>query len=240
MATVSRKQREIQQRETLILDVARDMLVTDGYLGMTMDRIAAACEYSKGTIYNHFPNKEEVVAALGVQTMNLRTGLFARASTFNGNSRERMMAIGVALELFVRLYPSDFQALAIIQASSVRAKTSQQRQQELRACDNRCMSIVTGIVRDGISQGDLVLPADNAAEQLAFGLWSLNYGAYTLMGSDIPLDELGITNPFETAHINSQKLLDGYAWQPLSDQWDYDATEQRIHQEVFSDEYQQL
>ena len=146
MATVSRKQREIQQREALILGVARDMLVTEGYLGMTMDRIAAACEYSKGTIYNHFPNKEEVVAALAIQTMNRRSDLFARASTFGGKTRERMMAVGVSLELFVRLYPKDFRALSVIQASSIREKTSHERQHALQACDNRCMSIVTGIL----------------------------------------------------------------------------------------------
>lgn len=240
MNTLSRKQREIEQRETLILDVAKDMLLHDGYLGMTMDRIAEACEYSKGTIYNHFPNKEEIVAELGLRTMNLRTDLFARGSAFKGRTRERMMGVGTGLELFVRLYPREFQALSIIQATSVREKTSEERQQALRACDNRCMGIVAGIVHDAVSQSDLMLQDGITPEQLSFGLWSMNYGAYSLMGSDIPLKELGVGDPFEVAHKCSQMLLDGYRWQPLSTDWDFDETEARIRAEVFSDEFARL
>jgi AcrR family transcriptional regulator len=240
MATATRKQRDMEQREALILKVAQEMLVVDGYLGMTMDRIATQCEYSKGTIYNHFPNKEEVVAALAVQTMNLRADLFNRASTFGGKSRERMAAVGYSLELFVRLYPHQFKALSIIQAASVRQKTSDERQQALQACDNRCMAIVTGIVRDGIAQGDLVLPAGTTSEHLTFGLWTMNYGAYTVMGTDIPLAELGIDDPFQVTHRNSQLLLDGYDWRPLSSEWDYEATITRISKEIFSDEMLQL
>jgi AcrR family transcriptional regulator len=240
MATATRKQREINQREKLILDVALEMLVRDGYLGMTMDRIAAGCEYSKGTIYNHFPNKEEVVAALAVQTMNLRSDLFARASTFSGNSRERMAAVGVSLEMFIRLYPRQFKALSIIQAAAVRQKTSDERQRALQACDNRCMSIVTGIVRDAVAQGDLNLPDNTTPEYLTFGLWTMNYGAYTVMGTDVPLADLGIDDPFRVTHQNSQLFLDGYGWRPLSTTWDYEATMSRISKEIFSDEVQQL
>ena len=240
MTTLTRKQRELEQRETLILDVAKDMLLRDGYLGMTMDRIAESCEYSKGTIYNHFPNKEEIVAELGLRTMNLRTDLFARGSALKGLTRERMMGVGTGLELFVRLYPREFQALSIIQAASVREKTTAQRQQALRACDNRCMGIVAGIVRDAVSQSDLVLHDGITPEKLSFGLWSMNYGAYSLMGSDIPLQELGVDDPFEVAHKCSHMLLDGYGWQPLSTEWDFDKTEARIREEIFSDEFAQL
>ena len=67
METLSRKQREIQEREALILEVAREMLLERGYLGVTMDRIAQAIEYSKGTVYQHFSSKEDVLVALAGQ-----------------------------------------------------------------------------------------------------------------------------------------------------------------------------
>ena len=40
------------------------MLLERGYLGLTMDRIAKATEYSKGTIYHHFSSKEVLLEAL--------------------------------------------------------------------------------------------------------------------------------------------------------------------------------
>jgi curli biogenesis system outer membrane secretion channel CsgG len=42
--TLTRKQREIQGREGRILEVARTMIVEDGYHGLSMDRIAEALE----------------------------------------------------------------------------------------------------------------------------------------------------------------------------------------------------
>jgi hypothetical protein len=40
MATSARRLRDIQQREELILDMARGMLLESAYLGLNMDRIA--------------------------------------------------------------------------------------------------------------------------------------------------------------------------------------------------------
>ena len=54
MATSARKQREVKERERHLLDVARGMLIAQGYSGLSMDRLAEATEFSKGTIYQHF------------------------------------------------------------------------------------------------------------------------------------------------------------------------------------------
>ncbi len=64
---MTRKQREIRQREAYLLDVARKMLMEHGFSGLSMDRLAEATEYSKGTVYQHFSTKEDLVAALAVR-----------------------------------------------------------------------------------------------------------------------------------------------------------------------------
>src|SRR5277367_6090373 len=84
VSTLTRKQREVHQRELMLLDVARKMLVEDGYAGLKLDRLAEATEYSKGTVYQHFSTKEDLVTALALQTMERRTLLFARAAAFKG------------------------------------------------------------------------------------------------------------------------------------------------------------
>ena len=57
------------------------MLLEKGYLGLTMDRIADEAEYSKGTIYQHFTCKEEIVAALGIRSAKKR-----QVNSFRGAS----------------------------------------------------------------------------------------------------------------------------------------------------------
>jgi len=85
MSTLTRKQREIQQREEMLLDVARKMLIEQGYAGLSMDRIAESTEYSKGVIYQHFSSKEDLVTAMAVQSLSRRVEYFARAASFKEN-----------------------------------------------------------------------------------------------------------------------------------------------------------
>ncbi len=226
--TQTRKQREIAERHQLILDAARRLLLERGYVGLSMDRIAAAIEYSKGTIYQHFSCKEEVVFALAIQTAEQRYALFARAATLPGRPRERMMALGVAAELFFERWPDHFLAEQTALAA-VREKVSPARQGELHVCQANCMGIASGIVRDAVAAGDLVLPEGRTAEALSFGLWAMSLGAFTFLSCHSgPTDHLGLgADPLEALRRNQHRLLDGYGWRPLTEEWDYDSTRAR-------------
>ena len=179
MGTLSRKQREIQQREARILEVARQMLAEGGYLGLNMDRIAAKMEYAKGTIYQHFRNKEEIIIALANETLARRTEMFARAAAFTGRSRERMVAMGVAYQLYVRLHPDHSDLEQIVGAPSIWEKTSPEAREKMQACKGRCIGIIDGVIRDAIAQGDLELPEPVTPDDLRFGLWALARGRQT-------------------------------------------------------------
>ena len=56
------KLREV--RAGLILDVAEEVLAEKGYHDTSMDEIAARTGVAKGTLYQHFPGKEDLVFAL--------------------------------------------------------------------------------------------------------------------------------------------------------------------------------
>lgn len=62
--TVPRKEREKLARQKEILNAARELFVSNGYADTTLDDIAKKAEFGKGTIYNYFNNKEELVAAI--------------------------------------------------------------------------------------------------------------------------------------------------------------------------------
>lgn len=240
MQTLTRKQREIQDREVRILDVARRMLVDGGYLGLSMDAIAAELEYSKGTIYNHFPCKEEIIIALAVQTLEQRTEMFLRAASAAGEPRKRLSGIGAASELFVRLHPDHLAVEQLVRLASIWDKTSENRRKTMHAAESRCMGIVAGIVRDGIAQGHLTLPEDLAPEELVFGLWSQTFGAYSIIASSDGLQDHGVIEPYNAIRKNINMMLDGYQWTPLSMDYDYLALFERQMAEIFPDEYQQI
>ncbi|MDZ4270904.1 MAG: TetR/AcrR family transcriptional regulator [Mycobacterium sp.] len=47
-----------------ILDAGQDMLITHGYDGASTNRIAAAAGISPGSLYQYFPNKDAIAAAV--------------------------------------------------------------------------------------------------------------------------------------------------------------------------------
>lgn len=238
MVTMSRKQREREEREVKILDLARGMLQEVGYLGLSMDRIATQMEYSKGTIYQHFQNKEEIILALANQALETRLGMFQVAASWSGAScsRDRMAAIGAAAEKFVEQYPHHFGVEQIVRSASIWEKTSEERRQFMHSCEARCMEIVGGIMRDGLAHGDLELPQGRTAEDMVFGLWAMNFGAYTIITSSDSLEENGIRNPIAALRHNQNLMLDGYHWQPLYGERDYDSVMDQVKREVFGDE----
>jgi AcrR family transcriptional regulator len=236
MEKVARRKRELAQRESLFLDIARRILLKDGYHGLTMARIAETAEYSKGTIYQHFACKEEVIMALVTRGLERRIGMMERAAAFNGNPRERVVALGEATELFVRLYPDDLRIYFLSNTEAIAQKASEQFVWNLRRCAHRSFGLVTGIVRDAIAQGDLVLPDGITPEHVAFALRALTDGAYSTTMGWVPARELGIPQPIEAVKSVSLVLCDGYGWRPLSTEWDYAATRRRVWEEVFPGE----
>ena len=125
--TLTRKQREIQSREGRILEVARSMIVQDGYHGLSMDRIAEALEYSKGTIYQHFSCKEEILMALVNQAMERRLDLFRRAAAFRGVRENASRPSARRANCSFSSIRTTFTSSMLIRISSVREKTSEQR-----------------------------------------------------------------------------------------------------------------
>ncbi|MHC4937834.1 MAG: TetR/AcrR family transcriptional regulator [Planctomycetota bacterium] len=236
MTTISRKQREIQEREELILDVARRMLLERGYLGVTMDRIAQEIEYSKGTVYQHFSSKEDVLVALAGSNIKVRADLFTRAAAFKGPTRERLWAIGVADDLFVRLYPNHWQAEHIVRAASIQSKATRERLMALESTEMVCFTAVSGIIRDAIANGDLEVEDETTPEDLSFGLWAMSFGGHFIMASNPNLDAKGMGETDRALRRNYNALLDGYGWKPLSHEIDYTAAQSRILEEVFPEE----
>ena len=60
----SLKEKQRQEREALILQAAEEVLMEKGYYETSIDEIAARVGIAKGTVYLHFPSKEDLVVAI--------------------------------------------------------------------------------------------------------------------------------------------------------------------------------
>jgi AcrR family transcriptional regulator len=60
----SLKEKQLGEREALLLQVAEEVLMEKGYYETSIDEIAARVGIAKGTVYLHFPSKEDLVIAI--------------------------------------------------------------------------------------------------------------------------------------------------------------------------------
>jgi AcrR family transcriptional regulator len=61
MTHTERRQRRKDEIRSRIVETARELFAVEGYEAVTMRRVAEAIDYSAGTIYLHFPDKESLI-----------------------------------------------------------------------------------------------------------------------------------------------------------------------------------
>ncbi|GCE25214.1 hypothetical protein KDA_06980 [Dictyobacter alpinus] len=65
----SLKEKQRQEREALILQVAEEVFLERGYHETSMDEIASRVGIAKGTVYLHFPGKDDLIVAIFARDM---------------------------------------------------------------------------------------------------------------------------------------------------------------------------
>jgi AcrR family transcriptional regulator len=236
---LSPKQREIREREEHILEIARQMFFEEGYYNLTMGKIAKRIHCAKGTVYLHFPCKEDIIVALAERAHERRYVMLQRAMAFRGSSRERLLAFFLAGEYYARLHPGDMLLMKTI-TRSFREKVSAERGKRFEELEQRIINYLMRMVHQAVTEGDLVLRPGSTVGRIVWGLWALADGGYGIVLSGVSLEALGIEDPWGMVASFTSKMADSLGWKPLASEWDYDATLKRIQREVFADEARQL
>lgn len=220
-----------RQRAAQILHAARDVFLEHGWDHFSIERIAEYAECSRPLVYKHFSSKEEILLALAIESKERRVRLFERALDFKGRTREKMLAIGEVEDI---LFERDLPIEMFVASTALRAKTSLQRQEQLKVMDVRAVSMGASIIREATADGDLTLPAPMRPEEMLFSLWAIRWGAANIIRSDTPIDHAGIQHPEASVLYALGAMLDGFGWRPLSTEFDYRKTRERVYKELFA------
>ena len=232
MSVKTRKERERGQREELILQQARRLLLRDGYQAFNLDELAKAIEYSKGTIYLHFETKEDLVLGVSTQALAERVDFFERAVQLTGRSRERMHAIGVANCQFAISHPDYFNVELMLKSVSFWEKASRKRQEEHSMYVGKCFHTVRHLVQQAIDDGDLAKDG-YTPEDVTLGLFAITMGSHIMLCQSELRLLAGVTDSMTVLRRNQEVMLDGFGWRPYLKEFDYQGTDRRIFEEVF-------
>jgi len=228
---LARKERERAAREELILNHARRMLLSEGYQNLNLDSLAKSIEYSKGTIYLHFATKEDLALAVATQALRERAELFERAIKFAGRTRERVRAIGCACCQFAIAHPDFFHVELMLKSVSFWEKASEERRHMHSIQSSRVFRAVSGVIQEALSNGDL--PSRYRPEEISFSLVAVTIGSH-IAGVQHDIQTMcAVEDAIAASRTNQDIVCDGLGWKPLSNDFDYAATDQRIRTEIF-------
>lgn len=238
MTTGSRKERQFQAREHLILEKADLRIRKDGYLGLNLDGLADEVEYSKGTLYQHFKSKEDLVLGVVNRHFEIRRDFFQRAFDMKGQTRERLFAFGIGDFVLSELLPHAFSIGQLAHTGSIWDKCSEKRQRHHDQLADACFELAFRLAEEAKALGDLA-PDSPSPRQIIWGIVSLSKGAHLL--DDLGLVEAGSNDgPKHFLIDNYHRFLDGAGWRPLLHEHDYQSVEKMIRDTLFAKEFAQL
>lgn len=227
---LSPKKREIRDRPGLIMNKARRIIEEEGYSALTIDRLAKEMNCSRPPIYEHFKSREDVVIGLAIEDATQRWQLLKKAATFSGRSREKLVAMN---EFTYRTYPDQLKILCILQPNSIRERASKSHRETLEDYEARAFDVLTRVVEEAVEDGDLVIPGGQPAALVSYPLLCLSFGGNTFESRNpyLPLQQRQFNRPLAT-RLGFLAILDGFNWKPMSMEWDYIKTIERVRSEL--------
>jgi AcrR family transcriptional regulator len=220
MSTRERKRRERETREQLFTRTAQDLIRREGLLHLQMSRLAEACDYATGTLYQHFSSKEDLLIAIATEDLKRRASAFAPIPGLPASSRERMLAVVLTDIDFISSHPDHFQLLQYVSTEVIWASASIERRQALVQAGAPISEAVSRVVADAIQAGDLDGIPSLRPVEIAAGFWCLNTGMHTLAHTHGLLEAYAVRDPYALLVHHSHALLNGLGWKPLIDPGD--------------------
>lgn len=181
MGTRERKEREFETRRRLILDKAMDLFRKNGFAGVTLDDIASAIEFSKGTIYNHFGSKEEIYASILVEHLNILLSCLKEAARTGRDTHERLRNSMKAYVRFYREHREYFKLLFFIDLVSDHFRIPDALLKEIRTLKIACLLELQNVVKEGVRSGEL--EGGRPAAQVSMVMWGMINGIIQLVES---------------------------------------------------------
>jgi len=200
---MSRKAKEIQQRRQLILSVAQSLLSEKGMHGLTMQAIAERTDYSKGTIYQHFGCKEEVLCQLvlqcGYDLAQLMDGIIEQPICL----REKIAQLSVVFLSHSQRQPEITGVIAAVKSPQFQAKLSHDFQVKVNEADDAVLSRIMVL----FANSEEIQPEQ--AKTAAFGWWAMKWGLQDVLANGWELGRYGFDEP-EVYFLSSLHVfLDG-------------------------------
>jgi AcrR family transcriptional regulator len=174
MRTVERKAQEVAERERMLVRLALEMVDRDGFHDLNLGKLAAESGYSKGTVYNHFTCREDLLIELSAESARRQVRYFQAIADLPWGGVWALYGLALAYMRHAEVAPVLFEVSITARTDSVCAVASEERLKRRDLVESQMMQIVGAVVERAAVEG----PFDNPHASPAIAVDSLR--AYIL------------------------------------------------------------
>jgi AcrR family transcriptional regulator len=195
LSTAKRRAREKAQRRQEILDAARAEFFERGFHRPTVDDVANHAEVSKGTIYLYFESKEEILAHLLLEGLDLllRNMESAQEPEPGASPEAALRALSNAYLDFCQSNPSYFRLIMAFDRGRFEESIAPELYQRVLDQSLRALNLVAQTVEEGKADGSFRV---DDPWQVAGSIWAALNGVLVLMAH--PLRRRMLNSSVET------------------------------------------
>jgi AcrR family transcriptional regulator len=155
MGIQERREREKEQRRNDILDAAEKVFFLKGFNYATMDEVAEAAEFSKGTLYLYFKNKEDLYFAIAQRSMTILRSMFQEAVQQHEKGIEKVRAVGRAYHKFSKEYKNYFDMMMHFEAVQNSLNLDTCVLDEMHLKGQSVLQVLVQAIQTGIEDGSI-------------------------------------------------------------------------------------
>lgn len=176
LATADKEEIQNKTRQELLSAAAHEF-ATQGFTGANINRISLAAGFAKGTVYNYFPSKRDLMLALIDEIGALHTDFIISQVEPETDPTARMKQFFSAGFGFVEQYPEQAQ----VAISAVYGFDQEFKEQIYQAYQGLFSLLIDDIVGYGVERGDFAGTNPDTAAAL---LMSIYLGGSSLYSPD--------------------------------------------------------
>ncbi len=179
MSSQDRREKERESRRSAILKAARKLFFDRGFKNVTVDKIAAKAEVSKGSVYLYFKSKEEIYTQILINdSINSFQDLEKKISAKDAPAEELLLTFA---DNYIDYFLNENELFRILMTFMLHADdmilTDEQNAQLLQATNDN-IKFVSEILQKGVDAGEFspiinIRQAQNAIWGLLNGIISL-------------------------------------------------------------------
>lgn len=171
MTIAARKQREKQEMRRMILDAAKEIFLVKGFKSTSIRNIAERIEYSPGTIYLYFKDKDEIFHALHEEGFAKMLGMMQPLQHV-ADPVERLIAMGKVYMDFAYKNKGLYDLMFIMEAP-INAELDREKWE----MGNRTLNFLKQVLAECQEKGHF---KGMNIEYLSFMIWSSLHGMCAL------------------------------------------------------------